>query len=215
TKGKNRLISRAEVLGRLFFCGFNVIAEEEKEDRIYFIAQKVKTPSLDESPSYGPLVQLNRYGSNGTPMKVYKFRTMYPYSEYLQEYVYRLQRLQRGGKFKDDFRVTELGRFMRSTWIDELPMLYNWIKGDMKLFGVRPLSQHYLSLYDEELQALRAKVKPGLVPPFYADLPETLEEIKESERRYIKSYLHRPIRTQFSYLRKAFVNILIKGARSQ
>ena len=214
TKGRNRLISRAEVLGRLFFCGFDVIAEEEKDDRLYFIAQKVKTPSLDQSPTYGPLVQLNRFGTNGTPMKVYKFRTMYPYSEYLQEYVYRLQSLQRGGKFKDDFRVTELGKFMRSTWIDELPMLYNWLKGDMKLFGVRPLSRQYLSLYDEELQALRSKVKPGLVPPFYADLPVTLDEIKDSERRYIEAYLERPFHTQLTYLWKSFVNIIIRGARS-
>ncbi len=214
TKGRNRLVSRAEVLGRLFFCGFNVIAEEEKDDRLYFIAQKVKTPSLDQSPTYGPLVKLNRFGANGMPMKVYKFRTMYPYSEYLQEYVYRLQSLQRGGKFKDDFRVTELGKFMRSTWIDELPMLYNWLKGDLKLFGVRPLSRQYLSLYDEDLQALRAKVKPGLIPPFYADLPETLDEIKESERRYINAYLQRPIPTQLKYLWKSFVNIIIRGARS-
>ena len=215
TKGRNRLISRAEVLGRLFFCGFNVIAEEEKDDRLYFIAQKAKTPSLDQSPSYGPLVKLYRHGNNGTPMEVYKFRTMYPYSEYLQEYVYRLQSLQRGGKFKDDFRVTELGKFMRSTWIDELPMLYNWLKGDMKLFGVRPLSAQYLSLYDDELKALRAKVKPGLVPPFYADLPVTLEEIKASERRYIEAYLERPVRTQLTYLWRSFMNIVIKGARSQ
>jgi len=215
TQGRNRLISRAEVLGRLFFCGFNVIAEEEKGDRLYFIAQKVKTPSPDRNPTFGPLVQLNRFGGNGTPMKVYKFRTMYPYSEYLQEYVFRLQSLQRGGKFKDDFRVSGLGKIMRSTWIDELPMLYNWLKGDMKLFGVRPLSTQYLSLYDADLQALRAKVKPGLIPPFYADLPETLEEIKESERRYINAYLERPIATQLTYLWKSFVNIIIRGARSQ
>ena len=214
TKGRSRLISRAEVLGRLYFCGFKVIAEQDDKYRVCFIAQKVKSSSLDESPSYGPLVKLERSGINGRPINIYKFRTMYPYSEYLQEYVYDKNRLQKGGKFKDDFRVSALGNFMRETWLDELPMLYNWIKGDVKIFGVRPLSLQYSSLYSDELLELRGKVKPGLIPPFYADLPETLEEIQESEMRYLQSYLNEPFKTQYIYLWKAFVNIIIKGTRS-
>jgi len=103
---------------------------------------------------------------------------------------------------------------MRKLWIDELPMLYNWIKGDMGIVGVRPLSFQYLGLYDTELQELRKKVKPGLVPPFYADLPDTFEEICESERRYIHAFLKHPIRTQCVYFWRSFVNIVIKGARS-
>lgn len=214
SKGRNRLISRAEVLGRLYFCGFKVIAEQDDKQRVYFIAQKVKSPSLDQSPSYGPLVRLERSGGNGRVITIYKFRTMYPYSEYLQDYVYNINNLEKGGKFKNDFRISALGKFMRETWLDELPMLYNWIKGDVQLFGVRPLSAQYLSLYDDKLQELRSKVKPGLIPPFYSDLPETLEEIKESEKRYLESYLREPFKTQCNYLWKAFVNIIIKGARS-
>ncbi len=208
------MISRAEVLGRLYFCGFKVIAEHNDKNRVYFIAQKVKSPSLDESPSYGAIVQLDRFAGNGRPITIYKFRTMYSYSEYLQEYVYEKNKLQKGGKFKDDFRVSALGNFMRETWLDELPMLYNWLKGDVKLFGVRPLSGQYQSLYSDEILELRKKVKPGLIPPFYADMPETLEEIKESEKRYLESYLKDPFKTQCIYLWKAFVNIIIKGARS-
>ncbi len=155
TKGRGRLISRAEVLGRLYFCGFKVIAEHNDKNRVHFIAQKVKSPSLDQSPSYGPLVKLERFGGNGQQINIYKFRTMYPYSEYLQEYVYDKNRLQKGGKFRDDFRVSALGEFMRETWLDELPSLYNWIKGDIKIFGVRPLSMQYQSLYSDVLLELR------------------------------------------------------------
>ena len=208
------MISRAEVLGRLYFCGFKVIAEHNDKNRVYFIAQKVKSPSLDESPSYGPLVKLERSGTNGRQITIYKFRTMYPYSEYVQEYVYEKNKLQKGGKFKDDFRVSTLGKSIRETWMDELPMLYNWLKEDVKLFVDRPLSVQYQSLYSDEILELRKKVKPGLIPPFYADMPETLEEIKESEKRYLQSYLKDPVRTQCIYLWKAFVNIIIKGARS-
>jgi hypothetical protein len=214
TKGKNRMISRAEILGRLNFCGFKILVEKEIDDSLYFITQKVKTPSFDTSPSYSPLVQLKRIGLNGRVIHIHKFRTMYPYSEYLQEYIYEKQKLQDGGKIKDDFRVTEWGRIMRNFWLDELPMLCNWLKGEVKFFGVRPLSMHYMNLYSSELKELRKKIKPGLIPPFYSDLPKTFDEICQSEKRYIESYMNSPVRTQWIYFWKAFSNIVIKGVRS-
>jgi len=215
TKGKNRVISRAEVLGRLSFCGFEIVAQTDIDQRLYVIARKVKTSSLDKSPTYGPLVQLKRSGFRGQTIRTYKFRTMHPYSEYLQQYIYDLQGLQKGGKIENDFRMTTWGKYMRKLWLDELPMLYNWLKGDLGIVGVRPLSFHYLDLYDKDLKDLRKKVKPGLVPPFYADLPETFDEICDSERRYIKAFLKHPLQTQIIYFYKAFVNIVLKGARSK
>ncbi|MBU1696654.1 MAG: sugar transferase, partial [Proteobacteria bacterium] len=97
TGGKGRVVSRAELLGRLSFCGFKIVAEREIDQRLYVIARKVKTSSLDTSPTYGPLVQLKRAGWGGEMVNTYKFRTMHPYSEYLQEYVYDLAGLQKGG----------------------------------------------------------------------------------------------------------------------
>jgi hypothetical protein len=214
TKGKNRMISRAEILGRLSFCGFKIISEDEIGGSFYFVAQKIKAPSRDLNPTYGPLIKLKRCGLNGQMIEVFKLRTMYPYSEYLQEYIYEHQRLKAGGKIYKDFRITEWGRFFRRYWLDELPMLYNWIKGDVKLFGVRPLSKHYLGLYDNYLQKARKKLKPGLIPPFYADLPKKFEEINESEKRYIQSYLKHPLKTQFTYFFRTINNIVFKGVRS-
>ncbi|MFC1839876.1 sugar transferase [Thermodesulfobacteriota bacterium] len=133
---------------------------------------------------------------------------------YYRHFVFQKSSLKKGGKFSDDFRVTSWGEFMRKTWLDEIPMIYNWIKGDLQLFGVRPLSTQYYNLYTEELKGLRRKVKPGLVPPYYADLPKSLDEVMESEIRYIKRYLEKPVRTQFIYMFKSFINIVIKGARS-
>ena len=112
--------------------------------------------------------------------------------------------LKTGGKFQDDFRVTDWGKFMRATWLDELPMIYNWLKGDLKLFGVRPLSHQYLSLYTDELRKLRTTVLPGLIPPFYADIPKTLPEICASEKRYLRAYLESPVKTQWIYFWKVF-----------
>jgi hypothetical protein len=214
TQGRNRMVSKAEIFGRLYFCGFKVVDDMEIGNRLFFIAQKIKMPSYQTNPTYGPIVQLKRIGFNGQMINVYKFRTMYPFSEFLQEYIYQKNDLKTGGKFKDDFRVTERGKFMRATWLDELPMIYNWLKGDLKLFGVRPLSHQYLSLYTDELRKLRTKVLPGLIPPFYADIPKTLPEIIESELRYIKSYLKAPVKTQLRYLWHSSINIIFRGARS-
>ena len=214
TKGRNRMVSRAEILGRLCFCGYEIVAEQEIGYRFFFIARKISSPSMDENPTFGPLVRLRRSGLGGKPITVYKFRTMYPFSEYLQKYVYEHHSLKTGGKFKDDFRVTGWGAFMRKTWLDELPMLFNWVRGDLRLVGVRPLSGQYLDLYTPELRELRQKVKPGLLPPFYADMPESIEEIMDSERRYIESYLRQPLRTQVRYFIKCVYNIVIKRKRS-
>lgn len=215
TKGRDRRLSRSEVLGRLCFCGFDIVAEKEINNRLYVVASKQLSPSINTHPSYGPFVKLKRIGNNGKALSIYKFRTMHPYSEFLQDYIYRLHGLQEGGKLDNDFRLTGWGRVMRRFWIDELPMLVNWIRGDLQFFGVRPLSSQYFSLYPKDLQDLRIKVKPGLVPPFYADLPDTFEEICESERRYIEGYLKRPVSTQMAYFGKAMWNILVKGERSR
>ncbi|HPN35494.1 MAG TPA: sugar transferase [bacterium] len=214
TKGRGRVLSRAELFGRLSFCGFKIVAAKTIRDNLYYIAQKVKTPSRDITPSYGPLIKIKKIGYGGRIIELLKFRTMHPYSEYIQDYVFENHHLASGGKFQDDFRVTEWGKVMRSLWIDELPQLYNWIRGDITLVGVRALSGHFFSLYPKELQELRVQFKPGLIPPFYADMPKTLDEIVASELEYLRKKQIRPLRTDLEYLGKAAVNIIFRGQRS-
>ncbi len=213
--GRNRTISRAETLGRLYSCGFEIIDEKPIGNLYYFVARKVAGPVYDLSPSYGMFFPMIRTGKNGKTIKVYKVRTMYPFSEYVQSYIYETNRLDTGGKFRDDFRVTAVGRVMRKLWIDELPMLLNVLKGDLKLVGIRPLSKHFQSLYPDEVLELRHKTRPGLVPPYYADMPKGLGEIVESEKRYLLAYQKAPFKTDCKYFWKAFVNIVFRNARSK
>jgi len=215
TRGENRVISRAELLGRLYSCGFEVL-EEEYVDKLFFvIARKVKQPAFDLEPTYGPIIKLKRIGRGGKIIKVYKMRTMHPYAEYLQSYIFDKHNLQDGGKIKNDFRVSTVGRFMRRFWIDELPMLINFFRGDLKLVGVRPLSKHYFNLYTRELQEKRIRFKPGLIPPFYADNPKTLDEIMASEMKYLLAYEKHPYTTDIKYFFKAIYNIIFKRYRSK
>ncbi len=214
TRGENRVVSKAETFGRLYSCGFKIVNEREIHGWLYYIARKTREPFYDMEPTYGPFVKLHRVGKNGKIINVYKLRTMHPYAEYLQKYIYDKSKLQEGGKFKDDFRITTAGKIFRKFWIDELPMLINLLRGDLKIVGVRPLSKHYFSLYSKELQEKRTKTKPGLIPPFYVDLPKTLDEIQASEMKYLDSYLKRPFLTDWRYFWKAIWNIIFRKARS-
>ena len=210
TRGNNRVITKAETFGRLYSCGFEVIAERRMAGHLYFIARKTGKPLFPKNPTYGPIIKLNRYGKDGKKIKVYKLRTMHPFSEFLQEYIYNNEGLEKGGKFRKDFRVSSLGKILRTFWLDELPMFINILKGDLKLVGVRPLSEHYFNLYTDELKQMRIKTKPGLIPPFYVDLPETLEEIMESEKKYLEQYFKNPFITDFKYFFIAGYNILFR-----
>ena len=73
----------------------------------------------------------------------------------------------------------------------------------------------YFSLYSKETQKRRIKYKPGLIPPYYADLPDTLDEIEASEMKYMCAYDKHPFLTDVRCFFKAFYNILIKSTRSK
>jgi lipopolysaccharide/colanic/teichoic acid biosynthesis glycosyltransferase len=214
TRGENAVLSRAETLGRLSRGGFKIKMESFIGNKLCIEARKYNDPLPNKDNLYGPLIALPRVGKNREIIKVYKLRTMHPYSEYIQDYVYKLHDIQDGGKFKNDFRITSWGKVCRKIWLDELPMLINFMKGDMKMVGIRPLSQHYFELYNKDNQERRTRYKPGLIPPFYVDLPNDLEEIQASEIRYLDQFDKNPFLTDFRYFWKSVWNIIFRKARS-
>lgn len=214
THGRNRVISEIETYGRLYSCGFRLIESKVIDNHLWFVGEKIKDPDYNHNATYGPLIRLRRVGKNGKLFNVFKLRTMHPYSEYLQPYISERYGLQKGGKFNNDPRITTLGKIFRKFWLDELPMIINLLRGDIKLVGVRPLSQHYFGLYPEQAQKLRTTSKPGLLPPFYADLPETFDEIVESELKYLRLYRKYKVLADIRYFWLIAYNIIIKRARS-
>ena len=97
----------------------------------------------------GAFFTQERPGKNGKIFKVIKFKTMTD------------ERDADGNLLPDADRLTKVGRFVRSTSIDELPQLFNVLKGDMALIGPRPLLPQYLPLYNK-VQARRHEVRPGI-----------------------------------------------------
>ncbi len=214
TAGRNRVLSKAEALGRLVYNGFDIIETQEIASLTYFACSKTTRAIPEKTPSFGFFFKMKRIGKNNKLITVYKIRTMHPYAEYLQSYIFQNNQLRDGGKFNDDYRITSWGKVFRKLWLDELPMAINFLKGEIKLVGVRPLSEHYLSLYSDELKQKRALVKPGLIPPFYADLPVTLDDIQKSELNYLEKHQQSPFRTDVTYFFKAVKNIVFKNART-
>lgn len=90
-----------------------------------------------------------RPGKDGMPFKIYKFRTMLNLKPCHDQYT------------SDEIRLTPFGHFLRRTSLDELPELFNVVKGEMSLVGPRPLLMEYLKEYNEQ-QARRHEVKPGI-----------------------------------------------------
>ena len=97
----------------------------------------------------GAFFTQDRPGKNAKIFKVIKFKTMTD------------ERDEDGNLLPDEKRLTKVGKFVRSTSIDELPQLINVFKGDMALIGPRPLLVQYLPLYSKE-QARRHEVRPGI-----------------------------------------------------
>ena len=215
TRGRNRIISKAEGLGRLVSCGFEIIAYESYNGITYVVSKKVKEPEFNMSPSYGPLYKMPRMGKNGKIIGVYKFRTMHPYAEYLQDYVLKVNGYAESGKPANDFRLTPWGGFLRRYWLDELPQLLNVLKGDLKLVGVRPISQRYFKDIPKDLQELRLTQKPGCIPPYVAlDRKPSVEAVLQAEREYLKEKIKKPYTTDTKYFFKAIFNIVFKRKRS-
>lgn len=215
TRGHNRLLSKAETLGRLVSCGFSIVDFKSINGLTYFVAMKVGMPVFDMNPSYGLLYKMPRVSKGGKIIKVYKFRTMHPYAEYLQDYILNLNGYSETGKPADDFRLTPWGQWMRRYWIDELPQVINLLKGDLKLVGIRPVSKRYLQDIPEDIRALRISQKPGCIPPYVAlNRGGDVLSVLEAERQYILESIQSPFTTDARYFFRAVFNIVIRNKRS-
>ncbi len=135
-----------------------------------------------------PIFSQIRCGKNGTYFKIYKFRTMCCDAES------KLEALQEKNemdgpvfKIKDDPRVTRVGKFLRSSGIDELPQLINILKGDMSVVGPRPALPKEVKQYNDE-QRIRLKVTPGLTCYWQIEPDRNsiaFEEWMRMDRKYI------------------------------
>lgn len=115
-----------------------------------------------DSPGAPAIYTQVRVGKDKRTFKFYKFRSMVPNAEKKLEHLLHKNEMEGPAfKMKDDPRITRVGRFIRKASIDELPQLFNVLKGDMSLVGPRPSLMREVSEYTDE-QMRRISIKPGI-----------------------------------------------------
>jgi lipopolysaccharide/colanic/teichoic acid biosynthesis glycosyltransferase len=143
--------------------------------------------------SPGPvLYRGKRVGKDGQPFHMCKFRTM------------ELGAESRGPAvtYRDDPRITRAGRFLRRTKLDELPQLFNVVKGEMSLVGPRPEDPKYVALYTEEQRQVLS-VEPGITGPTqleYRDEASMLDGDSVDEE-YVSRLMPQKLRLDLEYVR--------------
>jgi lipopolysaccharide/colanic/teichoic acid biosynthesis glycosyltransferase len=143
----------------------------------------------------GPIFyKQKRIGQNFKPFKLLKFRTMIVNADKIGPAVTK----------DGDPRITKIGKFLRKTKLDELPQLWNVIRGDMSIVGPRPEVEKYIQYYEDDYKEI-LKVKPGITD--YATIKfrneeEILSKYDDTESAYIKYVLPEKIKLYKTYIKE-------------
>ena len=214
SKGKIKILSKAEALGRMVFSGYQIESVENFDGLCTVLLKKSGQKLINKKPSFGPVFKMNRIGKNGKMIGVYKIRTMHPYSEYLQDFLIKLNGYGDQGKPKNDFRVTTWGRILRKYWIDEIPQLINVMKLEMKLVGLRPVSEYYFNELDQFQKERRLEQKPGCIPPYIAfNMGSSKDQVLKAEEMYLNMKKSKPLTTDTRVFFMAIKNIFFSKKR--
>jgi len=161
-----------------------------------------------ECPKASPIFVQDRIGKDGKRFRFYKFRSMIPGAEdKLEDLLHHNEMDGHAFKIKNDPRITKVGKFLRKTSIDELPQLFNVLKGDMSIVGPRPPLPREVKHYDDyELQ--RLYVTPGLTC-YWQTTPNrndmTFDEWLKMDLEYIED---RSLKTDFNIILSTFIAIV-------
>lgn len=161
-----------------------------------------------DSPGASPVFAQKRVGRDGKEFMFYKFRSMIPEAESKLEELLPENEMQGPVfKIKDDPRITRVGRIIRKSSLDELPQLYNVLRGDMSIVGPRPALPREVVQYDDYAKQ-RLMVTPGLtcywqIQPNRNQL--TFDEWLELDLKYIKE---RSFWTDWKIIFKTFATIV-------
>ena len=127
---------------------------------------------------------------------MFKLRTMYPNAEerlekYLQEHPENRAEWERCFKLRDDPRVLPyIGKFLRSSSLDELPQLFNVLRGEMSIVGPRPFPYYHLDCYDNQFREFRRSVPPGLTGMWQVEVRSNgdMEDQRLHDTYYIRNW---------------------------
>ncbi|HEY1395734.1 sugar transferase [Roseateles sp.] len=147
--------------------------------------------------SRGPVMfRQERVGRFGRTFRIHKFRTMRVDAPALGPQI----------TIGDDARITRSGRWLRASKVDELPQLWDVLRGAMSLVGPRPEVPRYVAMYPDELRALVLSVRPGITDPAslsFRNESELLAQAEDPEREYVEVVMPMKLGLAADYVRNA------------
>lgn len=155
-----------------------------------------------KSDSRGPvLYRGERVGKDGRPFLMYKFRTM----------VLKADRIGPAVTYRDDPRITKVGRFLRRTKLDELPQLINVLKGEMSLVGPRPEDPSYVAHYNAQQREV-LRVKPGITGPTQLQYRDEASMLggDSADEDYLRRIMPEKVKLDLSYVQNRSLALYIK-----
>ena len=160
-----------------------------------------------ECPRCNPIFSQDRVGKNGKCFRFYKFRSMEPNAEEKLDTLLKYNEMDgHAFKIKEDPRITKVGKFLRKTSIDELPQLFNVLKGDMSIVGPRPPLPREVEKYNDH-EHQRLLVTPGITCYWQTTSNRndmSFDEWMELDLDYIEK---RSIKTDIGIILKTFVAV--------
>jgi len=152
-------------------------------------------------------------GLNGKRINVYKIRTMCKNAEnQISAFCVRDQL----GKPINDPRILPWGRFLRKYWIDEIPQIYNLLKGDVKLVGIRPMGETNWEKYPVSIKEKALKQKPALMGIQYSfQYSESFNDGIQQITDYLDKWESNATKTDFIYFFRIMYHIIFGGVRSK
>ena len=185
--GPQRLSRSSQAAKRMLDAGVATLALTVLAPVIALLALAIKRDSR------GPVFfRQQRAGRDGSVFELYKFRSMYSDAEERKRALQAANDLDDGVMFKihEDPRVTRVGRFLRRSSLDELPQLFNVLRGEMSLVGPRPLILVESDALDEEWHERRLDLRPGITGPWQvygrSDIP--FEEMVRFDYQYVAGW---------------------------
>ena len=186
------MILRKGYMNRLVIRAFDLISSSV--GMVFLSPVFVFTAIALKTDSKGPVFYLqNRVGRNGLDFKLYKFRTMRTDAD-------KFGFLTVGS---DDPRITRVGAFLRKYKLDELPQLWNVLKGEMSLVGPRPEVRRYTDLYSPDQKKLIFSVRPGITDYAsieYSNENNLLSTVPDPEQYYVNELLPAKIRLNLVFI---------------
>ena len=153
-------------------------------------------------------------GKEGKRIKVFKLRTMHPDAEQRYYELKKSNGVDNLGKIVKDPRIIKGRERWRELWIDELPKLFNLLRGDISFVGICARGEAEWEHLPLEHKQMALQYRPGLFPVHYSGNTRSYQEMIELERRYLQEKQVHPLLTDIKYFARIMANI-IDGVRSR